>query len=368
VPLDSAVQVNRFPPFPSGIKGRRRELEMLAKLIVPGGLARLALVGSGGTGKSMLACALGHRTKSWFPGGIHWFRTGPWDARTVGEMLAIRFGTTRSRVAMFPALRRYFIASGASLVVLDNHENDVATATVLNEFGQAPVTWVITARRCLLGGVYVHPVVAPLATTGDPPFPRVRSLGLLLRRSPLALDIADAIVGCGAIGLGELRTWLRDHGIERVCVVEHEDDLPEVRMLVDWAWQRLPSDTRRLLSVLAHMGGDHMDSEALARLARVRRNDVSHSLGTARAWHLVQEPLPDRYALHATVRYAISPRSRCDARRYFDYYVALLEREPGRHDLEQTHFYAAMDFAYCAGRIDWILGIERLLKRLEEKT
>ena len=28
-----------------------------------------------------------------FPGGIHWFRVGAWDARTLGEMLAVRFGT-----------------------------------------------------------------------------------------------------------------------------------------------------------------------------------------------------------------------------------------------------------------------------------
>ncbi len=280
-------------------------------------------------------------------------------------MLAIRFGTTRNHSEMFPSLRHHFIARGPAFVVLDNHENDQATATVLNALRHAPVTWVITARRCLLGGVYVHPVVAPLSTTGDALFPRVQSLGPLLRRSPLALDIADAFVGCGEVGSDELRTWLRKHGIERVRVVDHEDDLPEVRLLVDWAWPRLPPRARRLLTVIAHMGGDHMDAEALAKLARIRGVEVDALLRPAIAWHLVQEPLPGRYALHATVRYAIPRKSHCEAHRYFEYYVALLEREPSRFDLEQTHLYAAMDFAHGAGRIDWILRVERLVTSLD---
>jgi hypothetical protein len=281
-------------------------------------------------------------------------------------MLALRFGTTRARSDILRGLRLHFAARGAALIVLDNHENDVAIATVLNALAKAPVTWVITARRCLLGGVYIHPVVAPIAANGESPFPRVRSLGRLLRESPLALDVADALVECGAIELGDLRAWLRAHGVERVCVVDDEDDLPEVRLLVDWAWPRLPSGTRRLLAVLAHMGGDHMDAEALGSLSRMRGADVTASLRPALVWHMVQEALPGRYTLHATIRHAIRPRSHCDPGRYFDYYVTLLERAPDRHDLEQTHFYAAMDFAHCAGRLDWILRIERLVTRLAE--
>jgi DNA replication protein DnaC len=55
----------------------------------------LALVGAGGSGKSMLAATLAHRLARHFPGGIHWFRVGAWDFRTLTEMLALRFGTTR---------------------------------------------------------------------------------------------------------------------------------------------------------------------------------------------------------------------------------------------------------------------------------
>ena len=43
----------------------------------------------------MLACALGHRVGRRFPGGIHWFRVGAWDARTIGEMLRQSSGKGR---------------------------------------------------------------------------------------------------------------------------------------------------------------------------------------------------------------------------------------------------------------------------------
>jgi len=38
------------------------------------------------------------------------------------------------------------------------------------------VTWVLTARRCLLSGVSIFPVVAPLATSAATAFPRVAAL------------------------------------------------------------------------------------------------------------------------------------------------------------------------------------------------
>jgi hypothetical protein len=81
-------------------------------------------------------------------------------------------------------------------------------------------------------------------------------------------------------------------------------------------------------------------------------------------WHLVQCPLPGRYALHAVVRYAVARRTRASQRRMAAFYLDLLEREPHRLDLEQTHLYAAMDVAHDESRLDWMLRIEELIKRL----
>ncbi|MDP9149990.1 MAG: hypothetical protein M3O36_08640 [Myxococcota bacterium] len=358
-----------FPAFPSGLKGRRHELAALSRLVAPPEPGRIALVGGGGCGKSMLACALGYRVKSAFSGGAHWFRSGPWDARTLSEMLAVRFGTSRERSALWPSLRAYFAARGPLFVVLDNHENDRAVATLLNEFELSPVTWLITARRCLLGGVHVFPVVPPLAAKGGSAFPRVRALAELLRYSPLALGIADGLVRSGATRAEALRSWLAAHGVDRVRVIDHEDDLPGAALLVEWAWQRLGADQRRMLAVLAHTGGDHVDGASLAALAQVRAGKVAAvALATLRQWQLVESPLPDRYSLHAVVRYAVSRRTRFSARTLLEHYLALLERAPDRLDLEQTHLYAAMDYAHGQSNLGWMLRIERLLAMLDSRA
>jgi hypothetical protein len=357
---------NVFPPKPLGLKGRQTELRTLVRLLRPRSATRVALVGSGGSGKSMLACAAGHRVRARFPGGAHWFRSGPWDASTLVELMAIRFGAAREdRAGRLRALREVLTARGACLVVLDNHENDAAVATLLNSLATAPVTWMLTARRCLLSGVTLFPVSAPRALTGQAAFARVRPLTPWLRQNPLALDIADALVASGAANVGELRAWLDEQGVLDVKAIDHEDDLPEVSLLVRWAWARLRPAERRAMAVLAATEGDHMDADSLAKLAGIRRSDEARgALARLREWHLVQTPLRERYALHAVVRYAVLKRTRFAGARFVEHYLDLLERAPGRLDLEQTHLYAAMDYAHTHSRLDWMLRIERLLARL----
>ncbi|HEX9294713.1 MAG TPA: hypothetical protein VF881_02730 [Polyangiaceae bacterium] len=356
-----------FPPRPTGLKGRAAELATLVRAIDPSRPQRLALVGQGGCGKSVLACALGHRVRGAFGGRAHWFRVGAWDARTLAEMLALRFGTLRDRAALYRGLRRYLSAAGPMFVVLDNHEDDRAMAQFLDELRAVPVTWVITARRCLLSGVSIFPVTAPLATTGKSAFPRVAALTKLLRSNPLALDIADALVHSGAATTGGLADWLIDRGVERVRVVEHEDDLPEVSLLVEWAWRRLDGDAKKLLSVLAHVSGDHVGIDSLFALARVGRAGP-RAIAQVCRWHLVQEPLQHRFALHAVVRYAIrkNKKTQPEPRRIFEHYVGLLERDPACLELEQSHLFAAMDFAHATSDLDAALRIDRLLRRFDE--
>jgi hypothetical protein len=279
-------------------------------------------------------------------------------------MLALRFGTARGE-GRARALTEFFRRGGPKLIVLDNHEDDQATAELLDTFADSPVTFVITARRCLLSGVLIFPVTAPLVTAGKSAFPRVANLTRLLRYNPLALDIADGIVAAGAATPRALETELRHRGIERVVAVEHEDDLPEVALLVAWAWRRLPSASRRVLGVLAHVEGDHVGRASLAALARVK-SDMAQVLAPLLAFHLVQTPAPDRFTLHAVVRHAVRRRTRLDGARFFEHYVSLLEREPERLLLEQTHLFAAMDHAHRSNDLNAMLRVGRLLRRLEE--
>jgi hypothetical protein len=279
-------------------------------------------------------------------------------------MLALRFGTTRERLGLVPGLRAMLERGGERLIVLDNHEDDRAMARLLDALAGTPATFVVTARRCLLAGVLIFPVTAPLVTSGRTAFPRVAALTRRLRWSPLALDIADSIVGSRAATVADLEKWLDAEGVGRVRVIDHEDDLPEVALLVAWAWRRLGAASRRMIGTLAHVEGDHMDLASLARLSRVPAASAEAPLAELARWHLVQEPMPGRYAVHAVVRHAVVKRTSPAPARVFEHYVTLLERHPERLDLEQTHLFAAMDYAHRLGEIDAILRIERLIERV----
>jgi hypothetical protein len=356
-----------FPPKPEPFRGRASELRTLAVACRAGSTRRVALIGAGGSGKSALACVLGHQLRSTYPGGIEWFRVGAWDHQTLLDMLAIRMGiprgSVRDRAWRLDNVRRHLAGQGGMLVVLDNHEDDRAMARFLNALAGLPVTWVLTARRCLLSGVSIFPVIAPMVTAGRSAFPRVGDLTKLLRWNPLALDISNALVATRAVTVPALRAWLVDRGVDRVTTIEHEDDLPEVRLLVDWVWARLGGKARRLMAVLAHLQGDHVDSKSLRTLAGIRAGGAG-DLKRLLAWHLVQQPLTGRYALHATVRHAVARRTGFDQKRAVRHTLRLLEEHPKRLDLEQTHLFAAMDYAHSTSDLRLALRVDRLLGQL----
>lgn len=362
-PLSSAARSRSlFPPRPRGLKGRSVELATLSDTIEAAAPTRLALVGSGGSGKSMLACALGHRLMPRFEGRVHWFRVGAWDFYTLTEVLALHFGT-ELQDGRVRGLKRFFTQGGERLIVLDNHEDDRTMARLLETFAKTPVTFVITARRCLLAGVFIFPVTAPLVMSGRSAFPRVAALTRMLRFNPLALDIADSIVASRAANVMELAAFLEENGVSRVVAIEHEDDLPEIALLVSWAWKQLDADGRRMLAVLAHTEGDHIDLVSLAQLARVRSRP-EEALAPLQRWHLVQEPVDGRFTLHAVVRHAIKRRTNVPQLRFYDYYVTLLERHPERLLLEQTHLFAAMDHAHRNNDLGAMLRAKSLSRRL----
>jgi hypothetical protein len=306
---------------------------------------------------------LGHALAARFRRRVHWFRVGAWDATTLGEMLALRFGTSRARGRLFDELRA-FLGRSERLIVLDNHEDDRAMARFLDALSATRASFVITARRCLLGGVLVFPVTAPLVTSGESAFPRVQRLTRRLRWNPLALDIADAIVASKSVSVDDLGAFLDAQGVGRVRVIDHEDDLPEVALLVDWTWKRLDTASRRVLGLLSHVEGDNVDVASIAELARVP--NTPKALARLERWRLVQEPMPGRYTVHAVVRHAVRPRTQAEPDRVADYYVSLLEAHPRRLVLEQTHLFAAMDRAHRAGDLDSMLRIDRLLGDLDE--
>lgn len=348
-----------LPPRPR-LRGRGAELATLAAVLAGPAPSRLALVGGGGSGKSVLAAATAHRIRGRFPGGVAWFRVGNWDHRTLLQMLALRLGAPRE--PLVESVRAALDLGGPKLLVLDNHENDRAMARLLEALAGTPVTWLLTARRCLLSGVAVFPIVAPLVHARRAAFPRVRALTALLRWNPLALDIADALVASRAISVESLRGWLVDNGVSRVRVMAHEDDVVEVALLCEWAWAHLPAAARRMLVTLAHCPGDHMDARSLMTVARAGTPATAPAaLSLLSRWRLVQEPIAGRFALHAVVRYALAGKGTVAPERYFDHYVALLERHPERFTAELSHLFAAMDHAQAVSSLEKVLRVESLI-------
>jgi hypothetical protein len=78
----------------------------------------------------------------------------------------------------------------------------------------------------------------------------------------------------------------------------------------------------------------------------------------------VQQPLRDRYTVHAVVRHAVARRTKASPERVYSHYVKLLERHPERLELEQSHLFAAMEHAYQRSDTNQILRIEELVRRL----
>lgn len=348
---------NSFPPTPTSLKGRATELSALQRRLTDQRIQRLALVGGGGSGKSVLACAIGHRLRKHFAGGIYWIRVGAWDATTLFQMFARKLGADPSTGSQ--GLRRALSKKEQVLIVLDNHENDRAMATFLDALNLPNVVWLLTARRCLLSGVEIFAVVPPLVTSAKDAFPRVAALTKLLRWNPLALDIADALVRTRAVSVVPLQSWLIAHGLGKVRLMAHEDDIAEVRGLFEWAWARLTARSRRMLVVLASCEGDDIDEASLFKIAHAGTAGPQ-ALQALTRWHLVQEPVSRRYTVHAVIRHAVQAKKQLPGKVYFDHYVTLLERDTTRVAQEQTHLYAAMDYAHRHSSLKDTLRVQSL--------
>ena len=199
-------------------------------------------------------------------------------------------------------------------------------ARLLDELSATPATFVITARRCLLAGVLDLPGHRAARDRGPHRVSRAsrasrgRCAGIRSRSTSPTRSSRRARHGDRARRASSARTT------RRACASSTTRTIcPRSRCSSRGHGRRLKTESRRILGVLSHIEGDHVDLDSLASLARVG-GDVKRALAPLREWHLVQEPMRGRYAVHAVVRYAVARRTAFDPRRAFEHYVSLLEK------------------------------------------
>ena len=182
----------------------------------------------------------------------------------------------------------------------------------------------------------------------------------MLRWNPLALDIADAIVASRAASAAALARDPRRRGHAPRTRHRPRGRSARGRAARRVGWRRLPrGEPPHAQRCSRTSSGDHVDVESLARLARrpVRA-------GLAPLVALAPRAGADARSLRAPRRRAAR---RADAHALRS--GALLRRttsrcssaSPARLQWEQTHLFAAMDWAYRAADRSRILRVEALL-------
>ena len=338
-----------FPARPSPFRGRAAELRRCRGL--PLGPAPAAGAGGpGGGGKSTLAAALGHRLRARLSRRARVVPGGRWDHRTLLEMLAIRLGVPlggfRDRARRLRALRRRL----AGAATCSSSSTTTRTTARWRAFWRArrPPGRLAAHRAplpalgrlglsggCAAGHAGPQPVPAGRRAHRAPALESARA-----RHQQRAGRDGRRQRGRAARLAGRAAAW-------RACAsIAHEDDLPELAPARPLGVAPLAAPADALLTVLAHLRGRSHRCALAARSLRAGRRRRRRRALASRRWHLVQQPLPGRFALHAIVRYAIEGRTRFDQRRARRPLRRLLERHPERLDLEQTHLFAAMDHAH----------------------
>ena len=243
--------------------GRQRELQEVVELLSADGARLLTLTGPGGTGKTRLALQAAAAAADGYPDGVFWIPLAPLRDpalvfATAGQILGSKNGLTEH------------IADKSMLLLFDNFEQVVQAAPDLGSLVSAcpNVDVLVTSReRLRVGGEQTYPV-PPLdesdgealfltrARAVDPAFlptEAVRELCLRLDELPLAIELAAARTALFSVE--QLLAKLS----QRLDLLKGERDADPrqqtLRATIEWSYDLLTQDERRLLGRLAVCAG-----------------------------------------------------------------------------------------------------------------
>lgn len=328
-PRDSAgdtsshVSVPRqLPASMRGFTGRERELAALDGAAESGRV--LVVHGPGGAGKTSLVLAWARRVADDFPDGqlfVDLRGFGPSEPFPPGAAVDLMLrslgvpGTDvppdlESRSAML----RSVLADRRCLVVLDNAREAAQVRPLLP--GGASVV-IVTSRsqfrslaaregavRVALGQMAPEESVAMLRARLDASVDDVlvTELSELCGHLPVALSIAAERCGRDPAGLAQVVDELRDEAGRLDRLATGDDDLTDVRAVLDWTHRSLDPESARMFRLL----GLYPDN-TVSRLAAIALGGTSWSRGRELLDRLADlhllEPLPDGwFVIHDLVR------------------------------------------------------------------
>ncbi|MFV2194861.1 BTAD domain-containing putative transcriptional regulator [Nocardiopsis sp. LOL_012] len=406
---------SQLPCAPPLLTGREEKLDALDPERGPGASPITVVSGMGGVGKTSLALWWAHDRLDRFPDGqlyvnLHGFdpstpATQPHDA--IHDCLSA-LGVDRKAVPAGAEARvglyRSLIAGKRMLVLLDDARDAEQVRPLLP--GTPSCTVVITSRDRLNGLVATegaHPLTLGPLTRDEAHELLAARLGRrrVLRepeavetviecceRLPLALAIAAAhAAGAPDVPLAELASELQE-AETRLDVLDTGELGTSVRSVFDASHRALPAPAARLLGLLGLAPGLDIGLHAVAALAGLTPARTRTVLRTLQSAHLVQQPLPGRYALHDLVRLYARERAEREGRAphealrgLVDFYTGTAEagnRFLGPHDLSSSAVAGppggrapALDladrseaFAWYAAELPWLLAVIRLAEEM----
>jgi predicted ATPase len=142
---------NNIPVMPNNLIGRDKDLAEVISWLQDPTIKLVTLTGPGGIGKTRLALEVAERMQSQFPDGAAYVALAPVrDSELVAETIAYTLGIKVSGNNLLESLR-FFLHDKKMLLVLDNFEQIIEAATIIDDLlmGAPHVKILVTSRERL---------------------------------------------------------------------------------------------------------------------------------------------------------------------------------------------------------------------------
>ncbi|WP_344877424.1 AfsR/SARP family transcriptional regulator [Nonomuraea antimicrobica] len=318
-----------LPLPPTGFEARARELAELSRMNEQGEDVILALVGTGGIGKTYLALYWAHQHLDRFPDGQLYANLRGFSPtgehlssstvlRNFLESLGVEPSAMPSDGDAQSALYRSLVAGRRMLVVLDDVRDAADVIPLLP--GSPACTVLVTSRNKLTGLAVTHGARTLTLDVFTPD----EAHGMLTRRIGTMRAAAEAetlmalLEHCGGLPLaiGILASRATAHPefplaflaeelegeSSRLDALDVGDSSTDVRAVFASSYRALPSGAARSFGLLGLAPSSSISLSAAAALLALPIPRARTVLRTLEAAHLVQQHVPLRYRMHDLVR------------------------------------------------------------------